>query len=82
MTLVQVRNTTAEGSILELAGRGSRGKTPQGQSLIKTLDARYGAPGRFMWDAYDFLQPEIHAEFAAAASEVEAELQRAFGKVK
>lgn len=71
---VQVRNDTRQGMILEFAGSASRGKTERGKTLIKTLDDRYGQPGRFMWDAYDVLEPFIIDQAGAAVRQVESDL--------
>lgn len=74
ITKVQVYNDTPQGMILEFAGSTSGGKTKQGQSLINTLNAKYGKTGRFMWEAYDELKPRIDLMVQMAISEVERAL--------
>lgn len=72
---VQVSNDTPQGMILEFAGSKSRGSTKQGQSLIRSLDRKYGKTGRFMWAAYDLLEDYIASQVEAAVSETENALQ-------
>lgn len=46
---------------------------PRVRSLIATLNARYGAPGRFLWEAWDDGSDGYLAEIDAAIRSVEAE---------
>lgn len=40
-------------AIFEFAGKYQPGATPQAKAMIASLNARYGSPGRFLWDAWD-----------------------------
>ena len=63
-------------SIFELAN-GVRDAKPQNvrrtESLIATLNARYGATGRFLWDAWDAQKTATMAEIGAGIKSVEDE---------
>lgn len=50
---VGVRNWNPAGTIWELAGRKSSGKTPAGAAFIRNITARGGAPSRTVWAAAD-----------------------------
>ena len=63
-------------SVFELAAavRDSRPQNVQRtRSLIATLNARYGAPGRFLWDAWDDRKEKAMASIKAEIEAVEAE---------
>lgn len=70
-------------SIFELAN-AVRDSKPQNiqrtRSLIATLNARYGRPGRFLWEAWDESKDEalgsIKAEVEAIEAEYSARLRR------
>jgi hypothetical protein len=49
-SLVQV---DPAGSVFDMAGRRSTGSTPQGQALIRGLNARHGTASRAMWRVMD-----------------------------
>lgn len=76
-----VINDTPEGAILEFAGAASSGSTPQGQALIRSLEAKYGPPGRFAWEAFDAKEEQHIAALMAIVAEMEAETQKAFNTV-
>jgi hypothetical protein len=61
--------------LLEFA---ENGHSPQGKSLVQTLDSRYGQPGRFLWDAYDRNKPEPEIEQAIreVSREFESRIRR------
>ena len=61
-------NDTREGAILEIAGSASEGKTPQGASLINTLDSRYGHE-RFIWRAVSDKKEEVRHDVEVAIEE-------------
>jgi len=46
-----IKWTSADASVLEMSGRGPV-PTMKGQQMVRELTARYGAPGRFIWNAY------------------------------
>lgn len=62
-------------AIFEFAGKNQPGKTPQAQGLIKSLNARYGAPGRFLWDSWDTNGKDTLDTIANAVRKAERELQ-------
>lgn len=51
-TAWRIANRNAAGSIFELAGRSSNGKTPQGRAFIANLN-RTRKPSRVIWAAWD-----------------------------
>ena len=59
---------------------GVRNAKPQNvqrtRSLIATLTARYGSPGRFLWAAFDEREVSIREEAASAVREAEDEYTR------
>lgn len=63
-------------AIFELAA-GVRDAKPQNvkrtQNLIATLNAKYGAPGRFAWDSWDEHKDVTLRDVAAAIAETERE---------
>jgi hypothetical protein len=63
----------AGGSVIELAAAGS---TAQGQSLVATLDQRYGPPGRFLYRAWDDNERKVYAVVAGTVNDIQAELQQ------
>lgn len=74
-----VFNMTRQGQILEFVGSASSGSTTQGQSLIRSLTAKYGPPGRFMWEEYDSrnVPNEVDAVIANAERKLQGDLNRA-----
>lgn len=69
-------------AIFEFAN-GVRNAQPQNvartQSLIATLNARYGSPGRFLWSAWDAKSSTYMADVEAAIAAVEAEYSARLG---
>lgn len=57
----QIRSMSRQGGILEFA---QVGHTPRGRSLVATLTARYGSPGRFVWEAWDETKAGVYAGMA------------------
>ena len=49
----RIANLSAAGSIYELAGRKSDGKTPAGKTFVEMLKQRGGEPSRLIWRAWD-----------------------------
>lgn len=62
-------------AIFEFAGSRSAGATPQARGLIKSLNARYGQPGRFLWAAWDEQGNAVLEEIRASVKSAERELQ-------
>ena len=69
-------NKTRQGSILEFAGKASRGNTTQGRSLIESLDRSYGKPGRFLWSAWDRHKGEVMPSVERAVQDTERAIQQ------
>ncbi len=68
--------------ITEFAGSvNPGGKTPRGATLIRTLSARYGAPGRIAWAAWDAKAAAVDAKLREIVATTEAELDRRLGRV-
>ena len=79
--MLQIHNRSVGAAILEFAGRVSpQGKTPQGRSLIETLNAQYGSPGRILWAEWDAQQARVLSEVEAAVARAEAEIQARIGE--
>jgi hypothetical protein len=66
---------SAASAILEFAGSVSSGHTPQGTSLIQTLDSRYGRTGRFVWQAMDENKSGVESAVDEAVRDVTKQLQ-------
>lgn len=63
-------------AVLEFA-EGVRDARPENltrtTNMLATLRARYGAPGRFLWDAWDGMKEASQAQLRATVAEIEAE---------
>lgn len=73
----QVRSTTRQGAILELAAAGH---TKRGRSLVATLNARYGSPGRFVWEAWDQTKSGVYGRIAATVRQTEDLINTRLGR--
>jgi hypothetical protein len=62
-------------AIFEFAGSKTDGATPQAKGLIKSLNARYGTPGRFLWSAWDETGKQALSEIETAVRRAERDLQ-------
>lgn len=62
-------------SIFEFAGKVQPGKTPQAQAMIRSLNDRYGTPGRFLWGAWDNVGEHVLDQIKTAVQNAERELQ-------
>lgn len=62
-------------AIFEFAGSTQPGKTPQARAMIESLNRRYGAPGRFLWDAWDSQGQNALDQIQDAVYGAERELQ-------
>lgn len=62
-------------AIFEFAGSLQPGKTPQAAGLIKSLNNRYGQPGRFLWAAWDTQGRQALTRIKAAVLAAERDLQ-------
>lgn len=71
---LKIQQKARGGSIIEFAATP---RTDQGRSLVATLDARYGAPGRIMWAAWDAKKTQFEDDIKAAVLRVDREIQAA-----
>jgi hypothetical protein len=62
-------------AIFEFAGKYQSGQTPQAKAMIKSLNERYGSPGRFLWDAWDASGEPALAKIREAMLDAERRLQ-------
>jgi hypothetical protein len=62
-------------AIFEFAGKVQGGKTPQASGLIRSLNARYGSPGRFLWSAWDEHGKESLEHIKVSVQNAERDLQ-------
>lgn len=71
-------NRNAAGSIFELAGRASQGKTPQGRAFIRNLNANAGKASRLIWRVWDEENAEkkIENHVFKMVNEYESRLQQ------
>lgn len=66
------------GSIVEFAANG---KTPQGKALVEMLDRKFGATGRFMWEAADNNRETVIQAVQDAIAKTVDEANAKFGRV-
>ena len=78
---VSVVNRSRGAMISEFAGRvNPEGLTPQGRTLIQTLNAAYGRPGRLVWQAWDEQADAVMAQVTALVHKVEGMVgEKAYG---
>jgi hypothetical protein len=69
----KIANRTRGAMILEFAAVPH---CPQGASLVNTLNEKYGAPGRILWDAWDTLEGWVTDKVADIVRDAESELDR------
>lgn len=62
-------------AVFEFAGKYQPGRTPQARAMIASLNARYGQPGRFLWDSWDATKDTVLDTIRDAVYQVERELQ-------
>jgi hypothetical protein len=63
-------------AILEFYGKVQPGQTTRAQSCTKTLNERYGQPGRFLWSAWDSQKATAIPRIEAAVRTAEKQLQQ------
>lgn len=73
----RITSLTPQGAIFEFAAQGH---SRQGTSLVNTLTARYGEPGRFIWDAWDAQAAATYRAIAAAVRDAEHTIQARLGE--
>lgn len=72
--LLTVRAVGAGASLFDMSGKGSRGKTPSGATMIGALTARYGAPSRAVWPAAEQAAPAVNAAVERAVDKAAADV--------
>ena len=65
----------ARAAIFEFVGSSSGGVTPQARGLIRSLNARYGQPGRFLWEAWDETGRDVLDRIRTSLKTAERDLQ-------
>jgi hypothetical protein len=76
--LFQIKNRTVGAALLEFAGKvNPQGKTPQGAALIRTLQERYGPPGRIAWATWDAQRGDVVRDLRVIVADAERELEQA-----
>jgi hypothetical protein len=73
---IRIVGPTLGAFILEFAGKGTKNRKPRGRTLIRTLDERYGKPGRIMWAAFDRHKEQVEADTREAVAWAESQIQR------
>ena len=70
-------NRNSAGSIYELAGRASSGKTPQGRAFIRNLNAAQGKASRLIWRVWskENAENKIENHVFKTVNEYERKLQ-------
>lgn len=69
----RIENRTRGAAILEFAAVPH---CPQGQSLVNTLNEKYGAPGRILWGAWDAMEPYVLDKVRGIVEDAEFEIER------
>lgn len=78
----RLRNVERGAMIVEFAGRvNPDGLTPRGRTLIQTLNATYGRPGRIAWAAWDARKEVTMGRITAAVATAERAVDRYMGRV-
>lgn len=62
--------------VYDMAGRKSRARTPQGEALVKALNARRKA-SRVLWEAVERREPYVRDEIAKVTDEVSKTVETA-----
>lgn len=62
-------------AVLEFIGSKYAGNRPQVVGLLRTLDSRYGSPGRFLWASWDEHGKGVLRDIADAVRVAERDLQ-------
>ena len=77
-----VINDSAPGRVFELAGRGTRNRTPnkRSQAFKNNLNNRFGVASRLVYRAADRHRAEVQKEIEKALEEAKKDLQRALEK--
>ena len=72
--LLTLRQTDAAGAIVDMAGRRSNGKTPQGRAFIDQLRS-FGVASRAMWPAAERTMPEVTRAVEAAINDMSRQIE-------
>lgn len=77
LTIAALALTNPAGSIYDMAGRASAGRTPQGRAMIAALG---GHPSRVMWPTVEKNENAIELAVRTLTMSVERELNRSLAK--
>lgn len=79
---ILLENRDRGAAISEFAGSvNPQGSTPRGKTLIETLNAAYGRPGRIAWAAWDRRKEQTDARIAGAIATAERVLDTHLGRL-
>ena len=70
-----IKWTSADALAVEMSGAGSV-PTARGRQMVAALNQRYGAPGRFLWKAYERHEATVVAEVMKLIREAERRIQK------
>ena len=73
--LLRVIQGNPIGSIYDMAGRKSKGKTPAGRQMVANLNVK-GNASRTMWPAAIKMRPEVETALRAAVEDMERTVRR------
>ena len=73
--LVRIVQRDKLGSVFDMAGRGSSGRTPAGRQMIRNLN-RYGQASRSMWPAYERNKHRVELALIEAIDDMSATVNR------
>ena len=73
--LVRIVQRDKLGSVFDMAGRGSSGRTPAGRQMIRNLN-RYGQASRSMWPAYERNRDRVELALIEAIDDMSATVNR------
>jgi hypothetical protein len=79
--LFAVALTAPAAAMADMAGRGSGGRTPSGQGMIRALSARYGRASRFVWPSAQRALPQIEGSLQTAVDLSERQVTSQLDKV-
>jgi hypothetical protein len=63
-------------TIYDIAGRESRGSTPQGRNMIAGLESKKGKASRVLWPAYEMNRQEVEKQMRVLLEDVMAQVNR------
>lgn len=67
--LLSIRTNSAAVAVVDMAGRGRGGSTPQGRAMVRNLNERAGRASRYVWPAGLAAQPQAEREIQITIDE-------------